>query len=157
MDKNNQKKIISINEREKQKVSISDSTIKKIVCKKERMQIFFDKYGFWAWHSNTEQYCRVKNAKIELLGCNLENFDIFVLKPKKIFRKIILYKKYIDVHELIKNINSGIWNLTIIQEFHCVGGGFMIGRIDTGKIRMDCYIDLCYELEKYEYSESMQN
>jgi len=133
-------------------ISLHDCYVTKIIADKDLMFEFSD--GFWIVETNKQnpygQTLRTDKSQIYFTEFDIDN--IYIFKKFSILRRIIRTSRIeVSLEKLISNINSGKWQLEIIDEFH-KGSNVLFNTslyLENRSKHMECQIIIEYKKMNY--------
>ena len=127
-------------------ISLSDCHITKIQKIENDVVIKFSEDGFFARDNKSNKFYRTDGAQIIIERCDIDNISIKEIRGHKLSDDIYFETMYdIQIAKFIKNINEGIWNLEIVEEYPLKGKGYYITWISEDDNYFWCHIKLQYE------------
>ena len=125
-------------------IILSDCTITGIQTKDNKLVFTFSNYGFLKKEMDNK-YFRTEGAEIIVEDYDRE--ELFI-KEKRIHQlsEELYFDSLFDVtlERLIRNVNSGIWKIEIVEEFYATGEGIYICQVREEEGRFWIYLKMKY-------------
>lgn len=125
-------------------IILSDCTISGIQIKDNKLVLTFSDYGFIKKDKDNKYY-RTEGAEIVVEGYEREELSIKELRTHQLSEEIYFDSIYdIEFEKFQENVNSGKWELEIVEEFYSTGRCLYICQIREDENCFEIYFKIRY-------------